>query len=505
MRHLLLLLFLAASIGVSGQKLIFPEGDQWRLPFEGIETSFKVTADTTVAPRFSLEGNNGFGILFDSIGNFSWKPSYDLVDRLEKSKEITVIFQAEWKGGKKIRKPVSFIISHKNRAPVVEELPVFYVKQSAPNQYQISADYVSDPDGDPITYKSIMTALPEGASLSSLGLVTWTPSRNQFIALKTNPTYIEFLVQDPDKAEAKGRIKLSQTQLDLPPELLIVPADSIYNIKEDERVNIKLYVTDPNGDENIANVGFVCNDDRIPKSTLKENSVVQSEFTWSPGYYFVEEAEKQKEVNLIFFAIDKASNRVQRRVKVIVSDAENIEQKDKLLYLKYRASLIQARALIVQLDEKKEDLSKLYKKAKRGKKQRALVNAGLGATTGIGPVVMDPNDSKYVSAIGGTTVLTLGTLEATEVIGRSKNDILDLIKLDIEIRNQLQAEGDNFARKYSLKSMRRTKEFEIDRERLFPIINNPKLPLLELDGSRSSSPDYSNKEIKSTFPDFADE
>ena len=134
------------------------------------------------------------------------------------------------------------------------------------------------------------------------------------------------------------------------------------------------------------------------------------------------------------------------------------------------------------------------------------MNAGLGATTGIGPVVIkDADDSKYVSAIGGTTVLTLGTLEATEVIGRSKNDILDLIKLDIEIRNQLQAEGDNFARKYALKSMRRTKEFEVDREKLLPIINNQKLPLLELDASVSSNPDYSNKELKSTFPDFSEE
>jgi hypothetical protein len=504
MRHALLLLLTLASIVTHAQHLIFPEGDQWRLPYEGTETTFRVTTDT-IPPKFSLEGNNGYGIVFDSAGGFMWQPSYDLVDRLEKTKEITVIFQGEWTNGKKVRKPVTFIVTHKNRQPVIEDLPVFYVKQSAPNQYQISADYVSDPDGDPLVYKSVMAAMPEGASLSSLGLITWTPSRNQFLALKTNPTYIEFVVQDPDKLEAKGRIKLSQTQLDLPPDLLIVPADSIYNIKEDERVNIKLYVTDPNGDENIANVGFVCNDDRVPKAALKENSTVQSEFTWSPGYYFVDEAEKMKEIDLVFFAIDKSSNRVQRRVKVRVNDAENIEQKDKLLFAKYRASLVQARALITQLDEKKDELSKAYKKAKKGKKQRALLNAGLGATTGIGPVVMNAQDSKYVSAIGGTTVLTLGTLEATEVIGRSKNDILDLIKIDIEIRNQLQVESDNFARKYSLKSSRRTKEFETDREKLWPIINNQKLPLLEIDAAKSSSPNYTNKELKNTFPDFSDE
>jgi hypothetical protein len=507
MRHLFLFLFLVVGITVNGQRLIFPEGDQWRLPFEGTETTFKVTTDTTVAPVFSLEGNEGYGMKFDSTGSFSWQPSFDLVDRLEKSKEITVIFQAEWKNGKKkIRKPVTFIVTHKNRPPVIDELPVFYVKQSAPNQYQISDDYVNDPDGDPLTFRSVMTAMPEGASMSSLGLITWTPSRNQFLALKTNPTYIEFLVQDPDKAEAKGRIKLSQTQLDLPPDLLIVPADSTYNIKEDERVNIKLYVTDPNGDENISNVGFVCNDDRVPKSALKENSPVQFEFTWSPGYYFVEEAEKVKEIDLIFFAIDKSTNRVQRRVKIRVNDTENLDEKDKSLYAKYRASLVQARALIVQLDQNHSKLNKQYKQAKKGKKQRALVNAGLGAATGIGPVVINSaSDAKVVTAIGGTGVMTLGTLEATEVIGKSKSDILDKLKLNVEIRNQLQVEGDNFARKYALKSARRTKDFEVDREKLLPIINNQKLVLLELDASAPSAPKYDNKELKSTFTDFADE
>jgi hypothetical protein len=506
MRHLLLLLFLAACFAANGQRLIFPEGDQWRLPFEGTETAFKVTTDTAVAPKFSLEGNDGFGIKFDTAGNFSWQPSFDLVDRLEKSKEITVMFQGEWKNGKKVRKPITFIITHKNRPPEVEELPVFYVKQAAPNQYQISADYVKDPDGDPLTYKSVLTAMPEGASMSSLGLITWTPSRNQFLALKTNPTYIEFIAQDPDKAEAKGRIKLSQTQLDLPPDLLIVPADSVYNIKEDERVNIKLYVTDPNGDENVSNVGFVCNDDRVPKSALRENSTVQFEFTWSPGYYFVEEAEKMREIDFIFFALDKSSNRVQRRVKVRVNDTENLDEKDKFLYAKYRASLVQARALIVQLDENHDKLNRQYKQAKKGKKQRALVNAGLGATTGIGPVVINsPNDAKVVTAIGGTGVMTLGTLEATEVIGKSKSDILDKMKLNVEIRNQLQVEGDNFARKYGLKSARRTKDFEADREKLLPIINNQKLVMLELDASRPSMPNYDTKDIKNTFPDFADE
>ena len=196
---------------------------------------------------------------------------------------------------------------------------------------------------------------------------------------------------------------------------------------------------------------------------------------------------------------------MQRRVKVRVTDTENIEEKDKFLYQKYKTILSQAKARITEYDDNYAKLNKMYKQAKKGKKNRSLINAGLGATTGIGPVVMDPNDSKYVSAIGGTTVLTMGTLEATEVIGKSKSDILDRMKLNVELRNQLQVEGDNYARKYALRSSRRTKDFESDREKLVLIINNQKLPLLELDASKASSTNFNSKELKSTFADFSEE
>jgi len=491
------------SSRLNGQQLIFPEGDKWKAPYEGADLNFRVRADSAGA-KFSMEGPSGPNVSFDSVGNFSWKPSFDLVDRLEKQKEFTVIFQAIWKNGKKARAPITFLVTHQNRPPVVDDLPVFYVKQASANTYQIPTDYVSDADGDPLVYRPVPSALPEGASISSLGQVTWTLSRNQFAALKSNPVYIEFVVQDPDKAETRGKIKVAQTQMDLPPEMLLLPGDSLYSIKEDERLNVKLYVTDPNGDDNISSVSFVASDSRITMSSLKQNSTSQFEFTWSPGYYFVEEAEKERTVFITFFAIDKASNRVQKRVRVKVTDAENLDEKDKSLYMKYRASLVQAKALIVQLDENHEQLNRAYKKAKKGKKSRSLVNAGLGAATGLSPM-MAPENSKIVSAVGGTTVLTMGTLEATEVIGKSKNDILDKMKTNVEIRNQLQIEGDNFARRYALKSARRSKDFDNDRQKLYPILNNQKLVLLELDASKPSMPEYSNKEIKDTFPDFGEE
>ena len=144
-------------------------------------------------------------------------------------------------------------------------------------------------------------------------------------------------------------------------------------------------------------------------------------------------------------------------MKIKVLDSENLEEKDKTMYQKYRNALIQAKILIDELDENRKVLNKAYKQAKKGKKNRAMLNAGLGATTGLSPVTLNTEPSKIVSAVGGTTVLTLGTLEATEVVGKSKNDILDKMKTNIEIRNQLQIEGDNLARKYALKSSRREK------------------------------------------------
>ena len=506
--RLLILLFIGSTGLVRAQRLIFPDSAYRHSVKEGQTIAFKVASSEAQAPRYSLDGINGYSIQFDSAGNFTWTPPFELVDRFEKEKEINFIFQAEWKDGRKVRVPCNFTIFHQNRPPVVDDLPVFYVKQGSPNRYQISLDHVRDDDGDPLVFKSAQSQMPEGATLSPSGLLLWTPSRTQFNNLKNNPITIEFIVQDqPEKAEAAGKIKVAQTQLDLPPDINLVPGDTSFTIKEDERINFKLYVTDPNGDEDISTVGFVSSDPRIVKTSLTEISSIQFEFTWLPGYAFVAEVERFKVVDIVFFAIDKTSNKGQRKVKIKVMDSENLEEKDKFLYQKYRNSLIQAKGLIDQLEENHKVLNKAYKQAKKGKKNRALVNAGLGATTGLSPVTLPTDPSKIVSAVGGTTVLTLGTLEATEVVGKSKNDILDKLKLNIEIRNQLQIEGDNLARKYALKSARRekSKEFEEDREKLLPIINNQKLVLLELDASRPAYQKMSNAEIKKTFADFAEE
>ncbi|MEQ8362409.1 MAG: hypothetical protein RH948_06030 [Cyclobacteriaceae bacterium] len=507
MKRVIILIFVCITNLALSQDLVFPFQYGWNILSEGEELKFKLAVKDSVPPRFfSLDGFESTGIQFDTLGNFQWQPGFDLVDRLEKQKDFNVIFEVSMEDGRKTRTAITFTVLHKNRPPSIEELPVVYVKMASSNSYQIPAEYIRDLDGDPITIRPVQEKMPQGANLSSLGLFTWTPSKNQFYALRDKPLTVEFIVEDqPDKAATRGKLKIAQTQMDLPPELLIVPGDSIIKVSENDLVNLKIYVSDPNGDNNVAEVGFVCSDPQVPRESFKENTKVQSEFIWKPGYEFVEEADATKEVEFTFFAIDNANNRTQRKISVIVKDAENIDEMDKLSYAKYRNSLIQAKGLIDILDENHETLSKAYKKAKKGKKNRALINASLGATTGLSPVILSTDPSKVVSAIGGTTVLTLGTLEATELLGKSKTDILEKMKVNVEIRNQLQVAGDNFARKYALKSSRRSQEFDIDRDKLLPIINNQKLVILEIDASKPSYKDYAVKDLKKTFPDFSSE
>lgn len=505
MRFRIFFLFVVVPGMAFSQQLVFPDKSSWTRLEEGKTLNFDLTlSEPNHEVQFSLEGSNGYDMKLDSLGHFSWTPSFDLVDRIEKQKEINVIFQAVLKNNKRLRQPVNFIVFHVNRPPVVDELPTFYVKQNTPTLYQIPVTYVHDPDGDAILFKARESQMPEGAQLTSLGQLTWTPSRVQFNSLKNNPLTIEFVVQDqPDKAETSGKIRIAQTQLDLPPELLLVPNDSVLSIKENEVVNFKLYISDPNGDDNIEQVDFISSDTRVPRNALKENSKAQREFTWSPGYDFVDEAEKTREVYFTFFVFDKSSNRVQRKVRIQVSDTENVEEKDKTLYQKYFNSLAAAKNLIDLLDENGDRLEDIFRHARKGKKNRTILTASLGLVTGVSPLVLQPDPAKAVTVVGGTSVLTLNSLEAGQVIGRSANEYQNKIKVNNDLRTQLQLRGNYFARKYALKSSRRAADFESDRDELVRLLNSDQIVSLELPAKAQDVP--SGKAIKKTFTDFSEE
>ena len=508
--YLILACVCSDALSQSGTSLIFPDSLGWNTLNENEELKFTVKTTHAVPANFSIHGVDGLHIEFDTLGHFRWRPSYELADRVEKKKDVSVIFQLSLPDGKRERQEVVFTINHVNRPPVIEDLPIVYVKQSNLNTYQIQSELVYDLDNDPLVFKSIQAQMPEGSSISSSGQFTWTPSRTQFAALKNNPLLLEFIVQDqPNKAETIGKLRIAQTQQDLPPEIMVVPGDTLFTIKEDEILNLKLYLSDPNGDDNVQNFGFIPSDKRIPQNSLKENTPLQYEFTWSPGYNFVDDTQTSLTPEITFFSLDKSNNRTQRKVRIKVADTENLVKKDAHQFQKYRSNLAEAMILVQQLDANQKTLNSDYKKAKKGKKNRSIVNASLGALTGFTPIIMnEPSQAqtaKVVSGIGGTTVLTFGTLEATEVIGRSKEGILEKIKISIDIRNKVQSAGDEFARKYALKLPRRSAEFDKDIEKFRNVLNDQRLVLLELDAYAKNASKIEDRDIKKVFVDFTEE
>ncbi len=485
---------------------IFPERPDWKLLYEGDTLSFELLVADTVdrSYQISYEADEEITAVIDSSGWFTWSPSYDMVDRLMPYRNIPLIFEALFDDGSKLRQEISFTVFHVNRPPKIEELPVFYVRQGMQNEFQMNQlNQIEDPDGDPIVFKPVLQEMPEGASLSELGIFSWKPSRSQFRAIRDEPLAIPFIVQDqPFKSESNGILYISPTQMDLPPEIVMVPNDSSVTIGEDDYLNLNFYLTDPNGDDDIEEVGFVANDPRLESHLFKSNTLTQWEFKWMPGYDFVELENGNREVEITFFVLDKSNRRTERKLAVNVEDREDLEEKDQRLFQKYKGMLIETMDLIAQLDDNQRTLNKELSKAKKGKKNRAIMNASLGAVTGVGPVFLEDPTKDYVTGIGGTAVMTMGTLEATDVIGRSKDDILSKMKLSIDLRNQLQTEGDQFARKYALKAKRRSSDFFIDIDKLKKQLNNKQLILLELDAAWENSRKPTDKNIRKTFPDY---
>ncbi len=199
----------------------------------------------------------------------------------------------------------------------------------------------------------------------------------------------------------------------------MIPSDTIFNIDEDKYLNLNFYISDPNGDEEIQTFSFVSDDIRIPKTALRKNSPMQYEFVWQPGYAFVNDPNKLTEIDIRFFALDQSQQSSEKSIKVRVNDVENVEAKDKGNYDMYFMMLTITMDLVDQLVENQKALEKEMKKAKKGKKNRAIMTASFGAVVGLSPLLLEDDPQKVVSAVGGTTVLTLGTLEAKDAVGTS--------------------------------------------------------------------------------------
>ncbi len=350
-------------------RLRFPDRSGWNMVREGEAFSIKLSATGGLDPQYSYRVLNGesVGLSYDTLGNVYWKPSYEVVDRLEEVRKIPLIFEVRNQNGQRDRQPVSLRVYHTNRAPEVGDLKKFYVQYGTENVYSLGSDVaITDPDGDPVVFKPIISQMPQGVALSAQGELSWKPSLSQYQRLKRDPLDLEFIVEDqPYEARQTGRLRIEATQQDLPPNISVVPNQEHFYIREDESLNLKFYLSDPNGDEDIVGFDFV-SDQRIPRSALVRNEPTQWEFVWRPGYEFFVEPGDTGTYRITFFVMDRANQRQERQVTVTVQDAENLVEKDQLLYRQYRTSLMRVWDLMTQLKEKEKELSRRLQKGAAG-------------------------------------------------------------------------------------------------------------------------------------------
>lgn len=252
--------------------------------------------------------------------------------------------------------------------------------------------------------------------------------------------------------------------------------------------------------------GFVSDNRDVPQSALVKNTTNQYEFIWTPSYDFVRDPFDSLAFNITFYVLDKAQNRAESKIRFVIENTVNEAELDAYKYSLYRSGLVNAWGLLEQMREKEEELKKGYRRAKKGKQNRSVLNASLGATTGLAPVIAGPKNPSLktgITTVGGTTVMTIGTLEATEVIGRSTKDLLDRFNYVMEKKSELQNKGDIFAREYSLKSARRTNDFIRKLDEFRALMNLKGLVALELDANWENKKEATDKALKRTFRDFS--
>lgn len=510
--HFLVLLFLFANTLLRAQdnrsnfQIEIPTEPNWNWVSEGsrLEFKLKTSGGKGDSTTFVIMQGKIEGMVFDSTGRFEWVPSYDLADRTNTQKNIQVIFEARNNQNETTTRSVELKVFHVNRPPRVEDLKPFYVQNRTQNVYKIDANALKDDDSDPLVIIPVTETLPEGAKLTSAGELTWQPSLTQFNNLKATPIFIDFFVEDqPGKARAKGRLKIEATQMDLPPSIIQVPKGDYFKSKENATINLKFFLSDPNGDDDIAAFDLVTDNPEVPGSTLVRNTPNQYEFIWTPTYDFVKDPYDSLSFQITFFVIDKEQNRDERKVRFTILNAVNEAEKDRQLYDMYRVSLVEAWNLVTQLSEKEQELKRSYLKAKKGKKNRSMVNAGLGATTGLSPaVIKTPQTKSIVSAVGGTTIVTISSLEAAEVIGKPLRDLLDRYNYVLEKKIEIQNKGDVFAREYALKAARRQGDYARKRDEFKAALSIKGLVTLDLDAGWENKKEATDKAIGRAFKDF---
>ncbi len=483
---------------------VLPKFRNWDRKKEGQAFSFKIdAAGGSEDYKFELLEPEHFMENLDQFGNFNWTPDYDITTREEFSKIILLnvkVFDTE---GKEAYKAIPIYVEHVNRPPVVNEFPTFYIQFNSPNTYQLKQDGLAyDLDGDSIIFHPVLKDLQQGMTLNKQGEIYWKPSRWQFNALSKKQIVLSFTVVDyPGGTSTQGQVRIDVSQADLPPAILMIPNKEKFNIGENEELQLSFYITDANGEDDLLSFDFVSENREISNQALLKKNNWQYEFSWLPGYEYIKEPEGKKEFNINFFAIDQESNRTEKSIQVTVEDVENLLEKDRILYDQYRIVLERSWDMIVQLNEKEKLFNKTYKAARKGKKNRSIITASLGGITGMATII-EGDAQKWVTGLGGTATATLGTLEASNVIGEPPSEIMQKLNYVSQKRNDLVVYGNVFASKYALPLSRRAGSFQNDLRNLSIHLNLKDIAKLELDSTWENSKKSSDRNIKKEFKDF---
>ncbi len=472
---------------------------------EAIEISFEARGGSgsyqfeLLEPDFLMEN-------LDRYGQFAWTPDFDFVSTRDQIKTAMLKIKVFDSEGTEIYENIPLYIENVNRPPIVNDLPPFYIQYGKDNTYQLNRKGIAyDPDGDSLIFKPQVGELPQGMTINQDGRVSWNPSRRQLNYLHDNPVYFSFSVEDyPAGEKVFGQVKMEVSQADLPPEITMIPNKQQFEIKEDDELHISFFITDPNGDSDLLTFSFVTENRNITSDALKDKGNWQFEFSWTPGFDFIEEEGQKQQFDISFFAIDKESNRTEKNILVTVTDTENILEKDRILYDQYRSVLAQCYDLFSQLNEKEKELEKKYKAAKKGKKNRSITTASLGALTGLSPVIFleNPDGQKIAAGVGGTATATIGTLEASNVIGEPPTDIMRDLNYVSQKRNDILIHGNIFASKYALPVSKRDKVFQSDMRSLSFQLNLQDIAKLELDATWDNPKKATARNIKRVFKDF---
>jgi hypothetical protein len=484
-----------------------PNREGWNIKNEGESFSFElIPAGGSGNYTFELISPAFLMASLDKYGQFSWAPPFGYVTPEEDVKTQPLDIKLFDDAGNDTVRQVLLTVRHVNRPPEVNPLPAFYIQYEKNNSYNLKeTGLIEDPDGDSIIFKPVLKDLPQKMQLGVDGMVSWRPSVSQFNMLRNNPIELTFTVEDyPAGAKSVGQLRILVSQQDLPPQMTMVPNQETFEIEETEALKLNFFISDPNGADDLLTFSFVSENSSLTDQDLTKQDEGHYEFDWTPGYDFIQEEGGKEIFNINFFAVDKENNRTETTVEVTVTDTENLLEKDRILYDQYRTALERAWELIKQLDEKESELDKEYNRAKKGKKNRAIGTASVGALTGLSPVVFmeNPSGQKVLAGVGGTATATIGTLEASNVIGESPSDVMRGLSNVAQKKNDLLVYGNIFASKYALPLDRRDKGFANDLKSLTIQLNLKDIHQLELDAAWENPHEASDKNIRKVFKDF---